>query len=85
FMERIAEIIAAETQVMEQGLPQDASGMRRLKAMGFSDKRLAFLALKSANLREGADAMAKSSGLIGEVVKAMTGGVTENDVRAHRH
>ncbi|HWU96552.1 MAG TPA: carbamoyl-phosphate synthase large subunit, partial [Sphingomonas sp.] len=85
FIERIAEIIAAEAQVMEQGLPQDAPGMRRLKAMGFSDKRLAFLALKSANLREGTDAMAKSSGLIGEVVKAMTGGVTENDVRAHRH
>jgi carbamoyl-phosphate synthase large subunit len=53
--------------------------------MGFSDKRLAFLALKSANLREGTDAMAKSSGLIGEVVKAMTGGVTEADVRSHRH
>jgi carbamoyl-phosphate synthase large subunit len=85
FIERIAELIAAETQVMEQGLPQDAQGMRRLKAMGFSDKRLAFLALKSANLREGTDAMAKSSGLIGEVVKAMTGGVTEADVRAHRH
>ncbi len=85
FMERLAEIIAAEAEVMEQGLPQDAAGMRRLKAMGFSDKRLAFLALKSANLREGSDAMAKSSGLIGEVVKAMTGGVTENDVRAHRH
>lgn len=85
FMERLAEIIAAEAQVMEQGLPQDAAGMRRLKSMGFSDKRLAFLALKSANLREGTDAMAKSSGLIGEVVKAMTGGVTEDDVRAHRH
>ena len=85
FMERLAEIIAAEAEVMAKGLPQDAPGMRRLKALGFSDKRLAFLALKSANLREGTDAMAKSSGLIGEVVKAMTGGVTENDVRAHRH
>jgi len=85
FMERLAEIVAAEAEVMEKGLPQDAQGMRRLKAMGFSDKRLAFLALKSANLRAGTDAMAKSSGLIGEVVKAMTGGVTENDVRAHRH
>jgi len=85
FMERLAEIIAAEDEVASKGLPQDAAGMRRLKAMGFSDKRLAFLALKSANLRAGSDAMAKSSGLIGEVVKAMTGGVTENDVRAHRH
>ncbi|RYY22957.1 MAG: carbamoyl-phosphate synthase large subunit, partial [Sphingomonadales bacterium] len=85
FLERIAEIIAAEAQVMANGLPQDAAGMRKLKSMGFSDKRLAFLALKSANLREGTDAMAKSSGLIGEVVKAMTGGVTETDVRALRH
>ncbi|MFN4096598.1 MAG: carbamoyl-phosphate synthase large subunit, partial [Sphingomonas sp.] len=85
FLERIAEIIAAEEEVCRGGLPQDAAGMRRLKAMGFSDKRLAWLSLKSANLREGSDAMAKSSGLIGEVVKAMTGGVTEADVRKLRH
>lgn len=85
FLERIAEIIRAEEQVCANGLPQDAAGMRKLKSMGFSDKRLAWLALQSANLREGAGAMARSSGLIGEVVKAMTGGVTEADVRAHRH
>ncbi|WP_066794880.1 carbamoyl-phosphate synthase large subunit [Sphingomonas soli] len=85
FLERIKEIIDAEEQVCQNGLPQDAAGMRKLKSMGFSDKRLAYLALKSANLREGADQMAKSSGLIGEVVKAMTGGVTEADVRALRH
>jgi hypothetical protein len=58
--------------------------MRKLKSMGFSDKRLAWLALSSANLREGAAQMARSSGLIGEVVKMMTGGVTEADVRALR-
>lgn len=85
FLERIAEIVAAEEQVCANGLPQDAAGMRRLKSMGFSDKRLAWLALQSANLREGAGAMARSSGLIGEVVKAMTGGVTEADVRKLRH
>ncbi len=85
FLERIAEIIAAEEGVCRNGLPQDAAGMRRLKAMGFSDKRLAWLALRSANLREGTDAMARSSGLIGEVVKAMTGGATEADVRKLRH
>jgi carbamoyl-phosphate synthase large subunit len=84
FLERIAEIVAAEEGVCRNGLPQDAAGMRRLKAMGFSDKRLAWLALRSANLREGTDAMAKSSGLIGEVVKAMTGGATEADVRKLR-
>src|SRR6201989_1742475 len=31
FLERIAEIIAAENEVLEGGLPQDAAGMRRLK------------------------------------------------------
>jgi len=86
FLERIAEIIAAEEEVCTGGLPQDAAGMRRLKSMGFSDKRLAYLALKSANLREGSShGIARGSGLIHEVVSAMTGGVTEDEVRAHRH
>ena len=85
FLERIAEIIAAEEQVCSHGLPRDAAGMRRLKSMGFSDKRLAYLALKSMNMRAGSESMARSSGLIGEVAKAMTGGVTEAEVRALRH
>jgi carbamoyl-phosphate synthase large subunit len=86
FLDRIAEIIAAEREVANGGLPQDAAGMRRLKAMGFSDKRLAFLALESANLRPGmATAVRRGSGLIAEAVRAMTGGVTEDEVRAHRH
>ncbi|MBJ6123107.1 carbamoyl-phosphate synthase large subunit [Sphingomonas mollis] len=84
FLERIAEIVAAEAEVMEHGLPIDAPGMRRLKAMGFSDKRLAWLALQSANLRGMTRGIARGSGLIHEVVKAMTGGVTEDEVRAHR-
>jgi carbamoyl-phosphate synthase large subunit len=86
FLERIAEIIEAERGVSENGLPQDAAGMRRLKAMGFSDKRLAFLALESAHLRPGmATAMRHGSGLIAEAVRAMTGGITEVEVRALRH
>ncbi|WP_077146197.1 carbamoyl-phosphate synthase large subunit [Sphingopyxis sp. KK2] len=86
FLERIAEIVAAENGVMENGLPRDAEGLRALKAMGFSDKRLAYLALKSAHLRPGAArATARGSGLIHEAVKAMTGGVTEAEVRALRH
>ncbi|RZM06167.1 MAG: carbamoyl-phosphate synthase large subunit, partial [Sphingomonas sp.] len=84
FLERIAEIVAAEGEVMEHGLPIDAPGMRRLKAMGFSDKRLAWLALQSANLRGMSRGIARGTGLIHEVVKAMTGGVTEDEVRAHR-
>jgi carbamoyl-phosphate synthase large subunit len=86
FLERLAEIVAAEAEVCRDGLPRDSAAMRRLKAMGFSDKRLAYLALRSANLQPGTRrAFGRSSGLIGETVKAMTGGVTEADVRALRH
>lgn len=85
FLERMAEIVAAETEVCTNGLPQDAAGMRKLKAMGFSDKRLAWLALQSANLRGMERGIARGSGLIHEVVKMMTGGVTEEEVRQHRH
>lgn len=85
FLERIAEIVRAEEQVCQDGLPRDAAGLRRLKAMGFSDKRLAHLALKSANLRGNEAGVARGSGLIHEAVKAMTGGVTEAEVRKLRH
>ncbi|PQM26927.1 carbamoyl phosphate synthase large subunit [Sphingopyxis lindanitolerans] len=86
FLDRIAEIVAAEQEVCENGLPRDAEGLRKLKAMGFSDKRLAYLALQSANLRPGSkSAAAHGSGLIHDTVKAMTGGVTEGEVRALRH
>jgi carbamoyl-phosphate synthase large subunit len=86
FLDRLAEIVVAEEGVCRDGLPQDAEAMRRLKAMGFSDKRLAYLSLKSMNLRGGMDsALARGSGLIRETLVAMTGGVTEDDVRALRH
>ena len=84
FLQRLAEIVAAEEEVRADGLPIDAAGMRRLKAMGFSDKRLAWLALQSANLRGMQRGIARGSGLIHEAVKAMTGGVTEEEVREHR-
>ena len=84
FLERIAEIIAAEDEVKRNGLPIDTAGMRRLKAMGFSDKRLAKLALDSVHLRGMQRGIAQGSGLIHEVVKAMSGGVTEAEVRDHR-
>ena len=85
FLERIKEIVDAEQGVIDNGLPRDAAGMRALKAMGFSDKRLAWLALKSANLAGNERGIARGSGLIHEAVKAMTGGVTEEEVRALRH
>lgn len=43
FLREIEKIIAAERHVAEAGLPKDVVGMRRLKAMGFSDTRLAKL------------------------------------------
>ena len=85
FLDRIAEIVAAEEDVCRNGLPREAEGLRRLKAMGFSDKRLAFLALQSANLPGGSRGAAYGSGLIHDTVKAMTGGVTEAEVRKLRH
>ncbi|RDE05117.1 carbamoyl-phosphate synthase large subunit [Sphingomonas aracearum] len=85
FLERIAEIVAAEEEVCREGLPIEAAGMRRLKSMGFSDKRLAWLALQSANLRGMQRGIARGSGLIHDAVVAMTGGVTEGEVRALRH
>src|SRR6187431_1464290 len=50
FLERIAEIVAEEATIGRDGLPNDAEGLRRLKAMGFSDKRLATLAVRSVGV-----------------------------------
>ena len=43
FLRQIEEIVRMEEVVRERGLPKDAANLRRLKAMGFSDKRLARL------------------------------------------
>lgn len=85
FIERLSEIVRAEQQVCENGLPNDAPGMRKLKAMGFSDKRLAWLALNSANLAGMERAQARGSGIVHDAISAMSGGVTEAEVRRHRH
>jgi carbamoyl-phosphate synthase large subunit len=86
FLERIAEIIAAERDVATHGLPQDAVNLRRLKSMGFSDKRLAFLALESIHVRPGMESAVRfGSGIAMEAQRAMAGGVTEAAVRALRH
>jgi carbamoyl-phosphate synthase large subunit len=86
FLDRIAEIVEAEEQIRANGLPQDVEGLRALKSMGFSDKRLAYLSLKSANLRPGlSTSIRHGTGLIAEAVRAMTGPVTETEVRALRH
>ena len=42
-LRQIEQLIAVEAEVIKSGLPGDETGMRRLKAMGFSDARLAHL------------------------------------------
>ncbi len=44
FIDQLAGIIDMEARVREHGLPSDAANFRMLKAMGFSDARLATLA-----------------------------------------
>jgi carbamoyl-phosphate synthase large subunit len=86
FLGRIAEIVVQEEAICRDGLPGDAAGLRRLKAMGFSDRRLAELNLKSANVRgEGVKTRARSHGLLHDAVKAMIGATTEEEVRRLRH
>jgi carbamoyl-phosphate synthase large subunit len=85
-LKRLAEIVEAEEEVRVNGLPSDARGMRRLKAMGFSDARLAELALRSAHVERGmSEAVAAGgSGVVHAAMTAMTGGITEVEVRSHR-
>jgi carbamoyl-phosphate synthase large subunit len=48
FLAEIAALVAVEAEVRAAGLPEDAAGLHRLKALGFSDTRLA----KLTNLSE---------------------------------
>ena len=48
FLRQLERIVGAEREVASCGLPGGATGMRRLKAMGFSDIRLAELAGSTA-------------------------------------
>jgi carbamoyl-phosphate synthase large subunit len=80
FLRQLAAIVLAEMEVRTSGLPSDAAGMRRLKALGFSDARLAQLSVRSS----GVAADPGKSGLVHDVLKHMTGAVPEEEVRAHR-
>ncbi len=40
FLRQIQELVRMEETIRDRGLPKDAVNMRKLKAMGFSDKRL---------------------------------------------
>ncbi len=86
FLRQIAEIIAEEQTIQKDGLPNDAAGLRRLKAMGFSDKRLATLAVRGIGVAGGmGETQAKRSGLLHDVLNAMAGATSEAEVRALRH
>ncbi|URD61308.1 carbamoyl-phosphate synthase large subunit [Sphingomonas sp. KRR8] len=85
FLERLAEIVRAEGQVRAFGLPNNAAEMRRLKGMGFSDARLAQLSLRSTGMnREMGELQARGRGIVHAAMRAMTGGVTADEVRWHR-
>ena len=41
FLREIEKLVREEARIRSNGLPQDATALRRIKAMGFADKRLA--------------------------------------------
>ncbi len=85
FLRHIHEIIAEEAVIMENGLPTDAAGLRRLKAMGFSDKRLAILAVRGIHVAGGlGETSARRSGLLHDALRAMAGATSEEEVRELR-
>ncbi|MCA0399454.1 MAG: carbamoyl-phosphate synthase large subunit [Proteobacteria bacterium] len=49
FLDRLREIVEMEARVKAHGLPKDANNFRALKAMGFSDARLASLTGQEAS------------------------------------
>jgi carbamoyl-phosphate synthase large subunit len=86
FLRHIEEIVSEEARILADGLPIDAPGLRRLKAMGFSDKRLATLAVRSVGVAGGlAETQAKRSGLLHDALRAMAGATSEEEVRKLRH
>ncbi|MXO85215.1 carbamoyl-phosphate synthase large subunit [Altererythrobacter aurantiacus] len=86
FLRQIEAIIYEESMLSHQGLPNTAEELRRLKAMGFSDKRLATLAVRSVGVAGGlAETQAKRSGLLHDTLRAMAGATSEDEVRRLRH
>jgi carbamoyl-phosphate synthase large subunit len=86
FLRHIEEIVEAEAQVTRDGLPTDAAGLRALKAMGFSDSKLARLAVRSVHVAGGlGETQARRSGLLHDVLEMMAGATSEEEVRALRH
>ena len=65
FLRELARIVDAERTLTADGLPTDAYGLRRVKALGFSDKRLAEL----TGLQEPAIATAREAAGVQPVYK----------------
>ncbi|MEJ5975792.1 carbamoyl-phosphate synthase large subunit [Novosphingobium sp. PS1R-30] len=85
FLRHIEEIVAEEARISTEGLPIDPAEMRRLKAMGFSDKRLAKLAVRSVHVAGGlGETRARKHGLLHDAIKGLAGATTEQEVRELR-
>ncbi|MGB3165169.1 MAG: carbamoyl-phosphate synthase large subunit, partial [Alteraurantiacibacter sp.] len=85
FLRHICEIVYEEQMIAAEGLPNTADELRRLKAMGFSDKRLATLAVRSVGVAGGmGETQAKRSGLLHDALRAMAGATSEEEVRKLR-
>ncbi|MBD2841918.1 carbamoyl-phosphate synthase large subunit [Erythrobacter rubeus] len=86
FLRQIEAIIYEERMLAHNGLPRTADELRRLKSMGFSDRRLATLAVRSVGVAGGlAETQAKRSGLLHDALQAMAGATSEAEVRRLRH
>ena len=86
FLRQVEAIIYEERMLGANGLPTDADGLRRLKALGFSDKRLATLAVRSVGVAGGlGETQARRSGLLHDALRAMAGATSEQEVRRLRH
>ena len=84
--DRFEEIIAAEAAIQRDGLPNGPVALRKLKSMGFSDKRLATLAVRAVGVAGGlGETQARRSGLLHDALKAMAGATSEAEVRELRH
>ncbi|WP_343347340.1 carbamoyl-phosphate synthase large subunit [Sphingomicrobium sp. XHP0239] len=81
FLRQLEVLVEAERGVAAEGLPGKAYEMRRLKGMGFSDERLAQLAAQSTHAVSEA---VEGRGIVHDVLRAITGGTTSGEVRAHR-
>ena len=86
FLRQIEAIVYEEQMIGANGLPNTAPGLLRLKAMGFSDRRLATLAVRSVGVAGGlGETQARRSGLLHDALRAMAGATSEAEVRALRH